>query len=197
MFRRRRRSYPDARVRTVVARETEGSRAMKATIGNTNMTWIGAAFGVAATLLTTGCDAQSNATDRAANTASASVPSRSATAARRLNDGLWETVTTVNGHAMPPARNCITKATADEVNGDDASVRRGLAQTNPAPGCEVQNVEIKGSRIAFDTICDGQTVHSVITYDGDRYAGEMTAAGMGVMALSAHRVGACPVRQGG
>lgn len=60
-----------------------------------------------------------------------------------------------------------------------------------------QNVEIKGSRIAFDTICDGQTVHSVITYDGDRYAGEMTAAGMGVMALSAHRVGACPVRQGG
>lgn len=170
---------------------------MKAMIWTNNVKWLGAACGAAATLLMTGCEVRSNAANGAGDKPSAPASSRSATGARRLNDGLWETVTTVNGHAMPPARNCITKATADEVNGDDASVRRGLAQTNPAPGCEVQNVEIEGSRIAFDTICDGQTIHSDIAYEGDRYAGEMTAAGMGVMALSAHRVGACPVQHGG
>ena len=98
---------------------------------------------------------------------------------------------------MPPATICVSQATADEINGDDAAVRRGLTQTNAAPGCDVKNIVIEGGRVAFDTVCDGQTIHSAITYSGDRYAGEMTGAGMNAMALSARRVGDCPAGQTG
>lgn len=139
-----------------------------------------------------GCDSKGDAT----SSARASEPAPP-TAPRRLNPGWWETVTTVNGRAMPPATVCISQATADEINGDDAAVRRGLTQTNAAPGCDVKNIVIEGAKVAFDTVCDGQTIHSSITYGGDHYAGEMTGAGMAAMGLSARRIGECPAGQGG
>ena len=93
---------------------------------------------------------------------------------------------------MPPARTCITEAVADEINGDDAAVRNGLAQSNAAPGCEVKNIVIAGSRVDFDTICDGQAVATSLTYAGDTYSGEMTMAGTQTMTLTARHVDACP-----
>lgn len=144
-----------------------------------------------------GCDTRAKTARGDEIKSAAETAAHGAGAIRRLTPGLWETAMTVNGHAMSPARVCITKALADEINGDDASVRRGLAQSNAAPGCEVKNVEIDGARVAFDTICDGQAIHSAITYQGDRYTGEMTGSGTGLMALSARHVGNCPSEQAG
>lgn len=151
-----------------------------------------AAAGLAASSLV-GCDTKSATNVPASANAQGKAESGGASgAARRLNAGLWETVTTVNGHAMPPARTCVSDALAAEINGDDASVRNGLTRSNAAPGCNVDNITIDGSRVGFDTVCDGQTVSTALTYGGDRYFGDMTIAGNRTMTLSAHRVGACP-----
>ncbi len=140
-----------------------------------------------------GCDAGSKPKSAvSSSTAHEATPEKP----RRLNAGMWETVTTVNGRAMPPAPMCITQATADEINGDDASIRRGLAQANAAPGCTISNVTVAGARVDFDTVCDGTTVQTVLTYSGDSYSGTMAVAGAPAMSLTARRVGACPAGQG-
>ena len=112
-----------------------------------------------------------------------------AQASRRLNAGLWESVTTMNGRAMPPGRICIGARDAADINGGDAAVRAGLARTNGADGCKVAAVRIAGDTIAFDSLCRGSTARTTITYRGDSYAGSIAMRGVPAMSLKARRIG--------
>lgn len=116
--------------------------------------------------------------------------------ARRLNAGLWESVTTVNGRAMPPGRICIGARDAGDINGNDTSVRAGLARTNATDGCRVANVVINGATVVFDSVCRGSSTRTTITYRGDSYTGSIAmiagTKNVGpVMSLTARRIGNC------
>ena len=141
-------------------------------------------------ILAAGCDAPSTARSTPAGAAKPGQAAPAASGKRSFNAGMWEITTKLNGQTMPPSRTCVGAAEAGAINGSDASVASELQRTTPK-GCQIRNVVVAGSRVTFDTICQGQTVTSSISYAGDRYDGTMTVEGAPKMDVSGRRVGAC------
>ena len=108
-----------------------------------------------------------------------------------MEDGMWEITSQVKmqGMSIPPmtVSQCITKDNA-------------VPQTN-SPGqedCKVSDIKTIGSTVSWSVTCGEQAGNmkskGKITYQGDRFEGEMTTTHMGmvmVTEMSGRRTGPC------
>ena len=103
----------------------------------------------------------------------------------RVQAGLWETNSTVNGHARTHSA-CAPQSEADALNGDSGAIK-ALMQTQLPPVCKVTDVQAKGDTIVVTTDCAGSKNTSTTHYHGDSYDSVSTNG----TTITARRVGAC------
>jgi hypothetical protein len=112
-----------------------------------------------------------------------------ASAELNMNEGLWETTLTADGHTQPAGSRCYTRA-------DIAEMER-LLQGRSARGdglCRYSNFAQSGNSVTYTMTCrfgDDEQVSAVTaTYRGDSASGTIRAAGVTVTA-SSRRIGDC------
>ena len=108
-----------------------------------------------------------------------------AQAVDRIHAGLWETNSTVNGHARIHSA-CAPQSEADALNSDSGAIK-ALMQAQLPPVCKVTDVQAKGDTIIVTTDCAGSKNTSTTHYHGDSY----DSVSSNGTTITAKRLGAC------
>jgi Protein of unknown function (DUF3617) len=110
-------------------------------------------------------------------------------AALNMNEGLWETTLTADGHAQSAGVKCYTRADIAEM--ERLLQGRSLRADNP---CRYSGFTQSGDSINYTMTCrlgdDEQTSTVSATYHGDSATGTIRTAGVAVTA-SSRRIGDC------
>ena len=92
-----------------------------------------------------------------------------AVAADRVRPGQWETTLTVFGQTMTRP-SCLSKADADAINGNEASIRAYTERVSQPAACKVKEVHIDGNTVSVTSTCaSGKENVGKTTYHGDSY----------------------------
>lgn len=92
-----------------------------------------------------------------------------AVAADRVRPGQWETTLSVLGQTITRP-SCLSKADADAINGNEASIRAYAERVSQPAACKVKDVHIDGNTVSVTSMCaSGKENVGKTTYHGDRY----------------------------
>jgi uncharacterized protein DUF3617 len=107
-----------------------------------------------------------------------------------MRPGLWESVMTVGGNAMPPEQKCYLQRDVDTLD----RFQRGQERPEKSP-CSASGYRALGNTMSYTLTCQvkgNKTVSAVTTtYEGDRITGEITGVDGTVTRLVNTRIGEC------
>jgi hypothetical protein len=114
-----------------------------------------------------------------------------ADAGLNIKPGLWETVTTIQGHVVGTERKCYLPK---DVTALQSQMRGQLVL--PAQPCKYTDYKQTGNTVTYIMICTfgkAQPVRSAVTatYAGDSSHGTVTPAQGGAWAIDSRRVDTC------
>ena len=115
------------------------------------------------------------------------VPATGAGAVDRVHAGQWETTVEAGGKSFS-MKACVSPAEAEEMNGDEKTLRAGIEQATAATGCKVTAVKASGNQVTVSSQCPMGANTGTTTYRGDSYDSENSNG----TKVHAKRVGACP-----
>jgi hypothetical protein len=108
-------------------------------------------------------------------------------ARERVHAGQWETTVSIAGNTMTKS-SCLSQRDADEINGDEASIKAYVERVSAPAGCKVSDVHIDGDTVSVTSTCaSGKQNVGKTTYHGDSFE---TVNTNGAKA-TARRVGSC------
>jgi hypothetical protein len=114
-----------------------------------------------------------------------------AAAADRVQPGQWETTMILSSGKPMVTKYCITPGEARSMSGDEATLRKYLAESTSESTkgrCNLKSVTLKNDQIRVAIVCGAIEVVTTTTYGGDRYESSSSNGAK----VEGKRLGACP-----